>query len=75
MPMCLSTIYSQVTHILRYALFFSKKETDNELIIVENSLSMPPTKVNLVVKRYIVIRNISEGEFWDTDLRSDSTNL
>jgi len=59
----LSTGYSQVTHILGYYLIFNKKVAFNELLIVENSLPMPPNNINAVIEWNIVIRNLREYEY------------
>jgi hypothetical protein len=39
-----------------------QKVTFNEIVVSETSLPMPPNKINAVVERDIVIRNVSEEE-------------
>jgi len=63
--MCLSTVYTQVTHILRYSLFFSKKVTFSDIIVVENFFKKMPNKITAVLERYLAIRNVSERGFID----------
>jgi hypothetical protein len=40
-----------------------KKATMDELVVTETTLPMPPGKVNAVIERNIVIRNVSAEEF------------
>ncbi len=40
-----------------------KKATMDELVVAESTLPMPPGKVNTVIERNIVIRNVSAEEF------------
>jgi len=40
-----------------------KKVTMDELVVAETTLPMPPGKVNAVIERYTVIRNVSADEF------------
>jgi hypothetical protein len=40
-----------------------KKATMDELVVTETTLPMPPGKVNAVIERNIVIRNVSAKEF------------
>jgi hypothetical protein len=40
-----------------------QKVTMTELVVSETILPMPPNKINAVIERNIVIRNVSEGEF------------
>ena len=40
-----------------------KKATMDELVVAEVTLPMPPNKVNAVVERDILIRNVTAGEF------------
>ena len=40
-----------------------QKVTMNEVVVSETTLPMPPNKINAVIERNIVIRNVSEKEF------------
>ncbi len=40
-----------------------QKVTMDELVVAESTLPMPPGKVNAVIERYTVIRNVSAEEF------------
>ena len=40
-----------------------QKVTLNEIVVAEATMPMPPNKVNSVVERNLLIRNVSEGEF------------
>jgi len=40
-----------------------KKATLDEFVVTEVTLPMPPNKVNVVVERDILIRNVTEDEF------------
>jgi hypothetical protein len=40
-----------------------QKATMTELVVSETILPMPPNKINSVIERNIVIRNVSENEF------------
>jgi len=40
-----------------------KKVTMDELVVTETTLPMPPGKINAVIERNIVIRNVSAKEF------------
>jgi len=42
-----------------------QKVTFNEIVVTEATMAMPPNKVNSVVERNVVIRNVSEGEFFN----------
>ncbi len=40
-----------------------QKVTFNEIVVTEATMPMPPNKVNSVVERNVLIRNVGEGEF------------
>ena len=40
-----------------------RKATMYELVVTETRLPMPPNKINAVIERDIVIRNVTEQEF------------
>jgi hypothetical protein len=40
-----------------------KKVTMYELVVSETALPMPPNKINSVIERDIIVRNVSAGEF------------
>jgi hypothetical protein len=40
-----------------------QKATLNELVVSETALPMPPNKINSVVERVILVRNVDEKEF------------
>lgn len=40
-----------------------QKVTFNEIVVTEATMPMPPNKVNSVVERNLIIRNVTEGEF------------
>ncbi|MCK4344489.1 MAG: hypothetical protein KAX05_04325, partial [Bacteroidales bacterium] len=41
-----------------------QKITMTEIVISETTLPMPPNKVNSVIERNIIIRNVNENEFF-----------
>ncbi len=45
------------------ATHWVQKVTMTELVVSETTLPMPPNKINSVIERNIVIRNVSESEF------------
>lgn len=40
-----------------------QKVTMTELVVSETILPMPPNKINVVIEREILIRNVNESEF------------
>jgi hypothetical protein len=40
-----------------------RKATMYEMVVTETTLPMPPNKINAVIEREILIRNVSEDEF------------
>ena len=41
---------------------WGKEVTLDELVVTETTLSLPPGKINAVIERNIIIRNVSERE-------------
>jgi len=62
--------FSMESKLITYALDiyidlatnWGKKVTLDELVVTETTLPMPPGKINAVIERNIIIRNVSEKE-------------